>query len=833
MFPHTKSSVARPFMSSSCGGNHCLKTGLRWLLTGALWAANSAWAVTAKSPGDGVATVVQEPAETLAEPISPWTARRFPHLQAFQGHILLSTPTVQVVLKGVPPAAPGAGWQRVVLSVFERRGESWSPKSSFTGADLNNDAGLGLYPIAVDLGVDQAAGFAFATYVYTSPQQTAGRHFVTYRLDAEAGRLAMSFDDGDNQLKAAGRWQLAVRGSGDLVHDLAAPTGPVYAVQATGIDAVGVIGYRAAQVRPALGGFELTTPPSSARIKVDRDRPLVEGYELLLTRAALARLLRRVDDAKECQFGTFRPKSPLRPETRMAWLLACETDAPRTQLTVSLPAQDPGMDAVALPIFVFDGDGGKPLTRIAVLAGDDLKVDVPHGRSLILADTLQGRLVAGFDPMTLERGEVKPIALPARRHGVVRLDIGVDRGVALLTVRRLDGGVGEPGVVAVDAGGARPEVVGRGTWLVRAWPVLLDVLPGGYEIALSRGASGVFCRRTIRAGEGEPLVVDCPSPRPRPSDQLYADLSFTGAASEPGVYGAALGVDLMTREVQGEFGKRRRRAREAALLPVISTIDEATGLTLQLIPASQTLADRWAKLKPKVVQDVLPAFARFAREEGGTALLELGCPGPGVTLAEYEQLARNLRPSAVRLFGCRSGDEERELLALWMRLSAARAEPLLLTSVSRLEGDPMATTFPRLVLPTVRGRDPASVFVAAARGGHVSASAGARIAWKRLVAVPPGSQSLSPSKAPVSVAATVTLAPAGGEVEGTVSVYAETGLLASEAAPKASAPTDVTIVFPWPDKAMWIRAELTAPDGRVLATTGIKPIADVPKEDGP
>src|SRR5690606_14530470 len=105
--------------------------------------------------------------------------------------------------------------------------------------------------------------------------------------------------------------------------------------------------------------------------------------------------------------------------------------------------------------------------------GDAATIDLPSGQELTLGDTLAGRLVDGVEPLTLARGETRVLAVPPREKSLLRVDVGIARSPAILTVRRLDAAGREAGVVTLDAAGPAAERLSPTTWLVRSWPVLL------------------------------------------------------------------------------------------------------------------------------------------------------------------------------------------------------------------------------------------------------------------------------------------------------------------------------------------------------------------------
>lgn len=783
------------------------------------------------------------PPQALAEPISPATASRFPHLAQYQGHVLLAGPDIQVVLAGVPPRALVTPWRPAILAAFLRSAgddNAWTMQRALGAVDLRNSAGPDFQPLAVDLGTDPEQGAAFATFIYAVESQKTLRQLVTYKLDVESGRLALAFDDyaeGENPTKAAHKWHVRLRADGaEFIVPKATEWGGLkgqsHLVAYAGADVLGLVAYRAfrAEVPAAAGGDQaMELQPQST----GKELQPIEGYEFLLRRAAAAKTLRRVDDVRECLHGAFRPKALPRPEARHAWILGCGTDAPKTALALSSPAKDIGGATVSQPVFVFASDGSM-LQYTALYAGETQELDLPHSVSLQLADTAQGRLLGDLEPFLLSRGERKAIELPTRPSGRLRLDLSGDKAAAVLSVRRLDARAGEDGVLSLETAGATAAKLDHGSWLVKGWPVQLDLVKGAYEIEVARGDQGIFCRLRVRVRPGEPVARRCAKSSAEDKGAFYADLSFAGANLEPRIYGAALGVDWMARPLTVETLRAvAKNPRDEQLLPVLRAVDEATGVPLQLIPGTPALAQRWARVKPAMAQEVLPAFARMARAEARGAVLELGCPGRGVSLFEYELMAKRLVPDALRLFGCDGEATDAERLDLWTRLSVARREPIILTAASELDR-PGGLRFPRLALVEVgEGQDQMRHLLSSLAGNRVTISAGARVEILGLAASDK-SGAAAKARGPRTVEATLRVVPTGTHAPVAVVLYTGSGMVKQESLALLNGPTDVKSTFVLPDGALWLRAEVsTVPKGngsdkaRILATTGFVVVADL------
>jgi hypothetical protein len=227
----------------------------------------------------------------------------------------------------------------------------------------------------------------------------------------------------------------------------------------------------------------------------------------------------------------------------------------------------------------------------------------------------------------------------------------------------------------------------------------LPVLAGSYQVEGRSGEAGGACSARVavpRDGSGAARCVPSRGSAPKGDAGIDVDLASGGWPIASQAMRRALGLDWVA--------SRPGEAASPGAVPGLTVADPATGLTLQLVPVPAPLAAAWAR-EGRAVRgvDVLSRFAAFVRDSGASGggrrgLLELGCPTPGVDLAEYETLAQRLDVDAVRLFGCREGLASSELMALYARLHVRRQGRLLLTSVSALDLAAVGPYYPRLVL---------------------------------------------------------------------------------------------------------------------------------------
>ncbi len=756
----------------------------------------------------------------LAEPISPATVARFPHLRPFQGHVLLSGPSVQVILAGIPPEPSTEDWQPGVVAFAERRFGTWRIMEAMGRVELSGRAASGpIYrPIGVNVGADRAKSLAFATYVFAGTSAEAQRQVVTFRLDGAGGRLSLlpeAFGPAAASVPKGAKlvpvlWRLRFRAVGALNlpardDQIGGFRGVPYLMRYQGAEMLSVIGFRPFDVDEQLG--QLTLSP-----ELGLDGPLVEGWQLLIGRDAALGTLSAAGTIKACMYTKDRAAAKL--------VAGCNADGAFGALALALPARDAGRKDVAQPVFVYDA-AGNPVFYTAVFAGESVRAELPRAANYRLADTRSGRSLKDLAAFAVTGPEGFKAELAARGAGRILVDPGEDRSPAMVTINRLD----QPKGLPIAPGLAEPSrhvtQLSANSFLVREWPVELPLLSGSYVVELARGGDGVFCNVRALIVENQVRQHLCPTTTFK--TEIPADKDFIAA-------------DLTASVVQtgGELGETLKKVYGVTFLQLALTVeDEETGLELRFVPGSKALAERWAASRGKARGGVLLRFSKFIRvqPEAAAGVLELGCPAPGITLGEYERTANRLYVDAVRLFGCATGSEQNEHLAAAGRMVRRKKAPLAITSVAALAHAVSGAFFPRLFVPARElGPTPdLAGFLARVKAGDAVATAGAVV---RVAELKGRGALRGEFEATIEVSASP-------EVRARyIFLYTEQGQVKREPIPDGDQPVrTVKVTFKAPPDAQWIRVEARGSSRRssvsqlfdrnygiALATTGFMPL---------
>lgn len=754
----------------------------------------------------------------LAEPISPATVARYPHLKAFQGHVLLSGATVQVVLAGVPPEPSTDDWQPGVVAFAERRGAQWHIMTGIGRIEVSGHAPSGpVYrAIGVNAGVDRLKNLAYASFVYATAAAKSPRQIVTFRLDGSSGRLSIL----PEPAAAAGPlpkglkplvvlWQLRFRAVGALNlaarDDLVGPFhGIPYLIRYQGADILGVVGFRPFDLDDQLAQLTLTP-------ELGLSGPLIEGWQLLIGRDAALNTLSAAGTIKACMYDRGRTAAKLVP--------GCSADSLFGRLTLALPERDAGRQEIAQPVFVYDA-AGNPILYTALFAGETVVAELPRAPNYRLADTRSGRALKDIASFAIASADGYKTELSARGAGRVVIDPGQDRSPAMITVNRLDQPKGLPVAPGLVEPSRHVTQLSANSFLVHDWPVEWPLLAGTYVVELARGSDGVFCNVRAQIVENQVRKLLCP-----------AATFKTEISDDAGFIAGDLTAPL--DQAEGTIGETLKKVYGVTFLPPSLTVeDPESGLQLRFVPGSPNLEGRWRASRGKSKGALLQAFAKFirAQPEATNGVLELGCPAPGITLAEYERTAGRLNPDAVRLFGCATGLEQNEQLAVAGRLVRRKKSPLAITPVSPLAHAVSGIFFPRLFVAAADlGKTPdLGGFLTRVKAAEAVATAGAVV---RLADIKPRAGVRGDYTASVELSSSPEVRPRY------IVVYTEQGVVKRE--PIADAERSLrtlTINLTVPSDAQWLRVEVRGSSRRssvsqlfdrnygiALATTGFRP----------
>jgi len=676
-------------------------------------------------PVAGEQTPATEPvadSAVVAEPVSPQSVLRFPHLRPFIGHILLATPNLQVVLTGVAALAEPSPWQRAVEAVFVRQGQGWQVHGAWSGLDLlgpgaaeprqvaesslqgppNQSAIQPWHALSVDIGRSEDPAAAYASFIFGRDSMGEKNPLVvTWRLGASGDRLSVTFGANNatghsppKEATGVSAWRLRLHGQGAL--DLMAQSRPAVGEPAAfavrhGVNSSGaILGY---QKLVHLSGAE---PVLGA--KAESPRPPLDGYEFLLTPPAVATAWARSALIHSCLYGVDEPRRFPSAAAKLDWLDSC-TPQVKTGTVLLTMAEDEKAPGLVMPVYIFAANGQLLQALMLGVNQRQLSVSLPPGSGYLLADTPAGRRIAATQPFAVTTGTVTTMALPPRSVGQLEVSWPQAKSAAAriivesttgddLSDHVVDGPVAD---VARDPSASQAPLqvrVSPRAWMVNRPVFRTSLLAGHYRVTvLNHG--GVICQQHAEVASGRLYALRCPAfvPVSWPRVLSLADLSLPSDGAATGeervrpLLAQALGVSMLG--VDGASGLEpdhgNAKASGVSRLPMLSVSD--AGQSLYFWPTTASLTKRWDLALRQAPINPLQRFARFLQDEQAGGVIELGCPAQGQSPREYKVLVGRFKPTALRLIGCRSSvASTAEWLSLWAQLAAQASPPLLLTT---------------------------------------------------------------------------------------------------------------------------------------------------------
>ena len=654
----------------------------------------------------------------IAEPVSPQSVLRFPHLRPFIGHILLATANLQVVLTGVAALAEPSPWQRAVEAVFVRQGQGWQAHAAWSGLDLRAEprqveapplqgppkqpAIQPWHALSVDIGRSEDPAAAYASFIFGRDSMgEKSPMVVTWRLGASGDRLSVTFEASNptgrsppKEATAVSAWRLRLHGQGAL--DLIAPSRV-----AVGEPAAFALHYGVNSSAAILGYQKLVFSPGAEPVlgaKAESPRPLLDGYEFLLTPPAVATAWARSALIRSCLQGVDEPRRFPTAAAKLDWLDSCAPQV-KTGAVLLTMAEDEKAPGLVMPVYVFAANG--QLQQALMLGANQrqLSVSLPPGSGYLLADTPAGRRIAATQPFAVTAGTVVTVALPPRPVGQLEVSWPPTKSAAArIIVESTTGDDSSDHVVGgpVADGPHDPsasqaplqERLSSRAWMVNRPLFRSSLLAGHYRVTVLNHGS-VICQQHAEVTPGRLYALSCPAvvPLPWPRVLSLADLSLpsdgtaTGAETVRPLLAQALGVSVLgvngASSLEPDHGTAK--ATGVSSLPMLSVSD--AGQSLYFWPTTASLTKRWDLALRQTPVNRLQRFARFLQDEQAGGVIELGCPAQGQSLREYTVLVEQFKPTALRLIGCRSSvASTAEWLSLWAQLAAQASPPLLLTA---------------------------------------------------------------------------------------------------------------------------------------------------------
>ena len=650
------------------------------------------------------------------EPVSPRTVQRFPHLQHHLGQILIGNELVQAVLAGVPPDPGEQPWKESLLEMFYREGETWRRLGPLNGIDLRIQPEGRKRQVFYAIGLDAWSNDKEATVLLIlSPRATRGMQTrITWSIRPGQPIIRQRFEDFISPTRATRRLRMDMRLR--LAGGQQLPTGESDGQTGLALyrsaDFLGIASLSNMDIRQDPGG-----PVLAPRTDLAGGRP---GFNYYIGRQGAAHWPAAVAAIRHCR-QKIRTKASL-----YANQLKCRQDYQPVRVTINAPPAG-DQDQPSLRLLYVHGEDHRRYGILPVYTGESLTLLAGYRQGYrLLEPTLRGNVErAAF---SMEEDGRSSLSLPAFEAARVEIHHAGDgeeesQAPAVLTLQDLGDPAGrailtEPGTTA-----SGDPVLSANSLLVRQWPLSLRMPEGQYNISLSRGHRGRFCRFMIRAEAGVQTSHSCQD-RLLASDPVQHSLTADLAAKQ---------IELQPEELQNLLGIRfisttPDNHQDRSAVPVYRIHDKNQGMSMAVYPFSPALEEKWENTESDFRGSRLQRLAAFTREFAPASLVELECPDRGISPEDFRRQIIKTDPDAVQIYGCGSRERQQRLAGIVGILHAKRKNRLLITPASGLgNGYTGSWHFPQMAF--AKGESPASENLPhLVKSGRYSLSSGATIA---------------------------------------------------------------------------------------------------------
>ena len=636
---------------------------------------------------------------SYAKPITPAVVEDFPHLEGYEGNILLGNGLVQVVIAGIASNPAARHELDLILGVFERRGRIFfrlrtierivATAGVMGGRPLKNGQGANagtIMPAIMPVGMDSGkeGEVAFVALVLADGAGKSERQW-RFRLQPQSRVVSAvwepynpsSKDPKVGKPKVPGKalaWAIRVYGghSGRIVLGPPQTGAPFVALNATKTPIQKILNWARVSGEEAFGisanrPFQFVGHNMTDDLGSLDQMPGEDAIDFVIGAAATSSLLVRQQAWAQCSkeaattSGAAALSQALGCVSRFAIVGAdlrvfSEQSAdqwfPRGALIFPKPADEvaPTVAGTSLP-------GSSPV-GFALLGDEHSPVisQMPGGSSWQIASVMKpGDAQTRINLRSGQTGVLEILPIVSQKVFIeLKLIDGSSPGWDFPAVLSIFNTSTAPWTLPIvrDTNGLH---LGAGRILVSRWPLQLEMAPGRYSFELVRGdwsCSGGFDLSAASAFRTECTLVRTAAPVTSlfsESTVWRADLGIV--ADERSVYALSVASDasLLSSEAKESGGKMI-----AKLTPLFTLPHHSSGLRLGVLPFDGEMYALWKHFRRESERAMALDLARFVREQRSRseAISLLSCPGPSTVVEEYEASLASLRPDGVFLIGC-------------------------------------------------------------------------------------------------------------------------------------------------------------------------------------
>ena len=569
-----------------------------------------------------------------AEPITPNTIRRFPHLEEFQGDLIIGNKFSQVIIPGVSTDSKKEQWHRLVIAVFDWEGQWQENRSIGTISILPPDiSGQKMQLTAVNFKSLLSQEDAKIQLLFSANKHR--RKFVELSMSNIDPKMQLMFLE--NNFMPSNAWPVQItEQQGDILFDAHVGKTGQHNRMSSYIDTsiLTMFSYTPF-VKESLPRKMILSPQSMKK----KSSYGLQGYELWFGRASIEKVVLREEVLNRCKFDASKQSKTFE---------RCAQNIATATLKINLSGIDQGQDEIAYPLHITASDY-EPIAYIPLFSGASQTIRIPANKVYGFISSRFGKSIQEIKPVSLAKNEEKTLSIPPRLLSKLTISVENERIPGVVQFSNLDiTRNGRSLLTTSKSGGA--EIISANKVLVSTWPLVIDIIEGSYNINVYRKRGESLCDMNISIVANQISSMHCEelkTAEKEVADGVNVDLRDNSSGF----------MKDNIRKLQGKTwfaGKSNTLEDE---IPMDAAKDANLGIELRWIGASgkQDLREV-AKFKNN-----LEKYREKVAEVDGA--VELGCPTPGMTAFEYQNLIEKLHPNFVRIFGCANVYDQENFLA--------------------------------------------------------------------------------------------------------------------------------------------------------------------------
>lgn len=631
-----------------------------------------------------------KPWETYSTPISNMLVRQFSHLRPFEGHLLLSSGNIHVVIAGIPPDDKQEWIDGIIASFrYDHQTSSWKKNPLLQQIQFRVGSESDHY-VPIGLTTDRN-------------QQRSTLKFILQSSKRRGMRISMSFIAQRNQDRFFVQFRHQERSKKDAITLKArvfSKKSSSFLISPHEDHAYGVTAYRNDHVFSFISSsFVNINRPNYRELTLvsdseERTAELRFGFDQHLDIAY------RIGQMKECQKDD----------------AACMASVPFT-VTLSSAERDRFLPEISHPIMLKDGEN-KPIAFLGLEQGQDIRLSLfPYQpiKVIELQSHPSTRAIVKSGPQ-----EAATLQLPKFSRGTLEAQWNPDNNVpARISILRLDDHF---------AFNRAPQkksnfmlLLNENNTIFNQSPAKINLPTGAYLIRVINERIGLYCSKKVEISPSAISTIFCNrlANEPAPKRGLVRVSSLSQAN---------LHAPLLRLLHKHQWLTDSKVHASPDNIQTISIWDHSESLYVSIYPISSAIHSKWVSwFRPNSARPLKKLLA-FREKHTKQSKVEFGCSPESSGILQFEQEIRRLDPDIVQVMGCGSETLQTFLFKTLDNIMISRKKRILLTTSDIVRTAQNSNT---IHLPMIHKNQPNEPWEISLEKGHYFLSRGALLSWQK------------------------------------------------------------------------------------------------------